>query len=78
LEKVEQAIRHKKVHPIMLLMAYLESEALVLHIAQSRGESWIPGVIRRLRAGHSFDQALQDVISVPPERMLEQARQALN
>ncbi|HVO33820.1 MAG TPA: hypothetical protein VMU17_07880 [Elusimicrobiota bacterium] len=74
LPEMEDAIAKKKAAGLTIYLAYLESEALVLHIAGDRGDSWVPAVMTRLRNGMKFDAAFHDVVGVAPDDALEQLR----
>lgn len=50
--------------------AYLQAEAMVLMIAKDRGDSWIPNVLGRVRAGTPWTAAYNEVVGVPPEEIL--------
>jgi tetratricopeptide (TPR) repeat protein len=71
LAEVESAIEKKNVSPEYIYLAYLESESLVIYIAKQRGDSWIPSVLQRVRNGEPFKQALEAVIGVPAEKMMD-------
>jgi tetratricopeptide (TPR) repeat protein len=74
--KIQDVIEKKNVAPGYIYLAYLESAALALYIGKERGDSWIPSVVQRLRAGKTFDQAFLDVVGIPPGRMMEQLRRS--
>ncbi len=74
--EIEEAIGKKRVAPLKIYLAYLESEALILQIAKDRGDSWIPHVFASLRQGASFADAFQEVIGITPERALEHLQHA--
>jgi len=78
LGRVEHVLRKKDVHPGLIYLGYLESEALILYIAKERGDSWVPNVVDRLRKGMSFEAAFQDVVGVSPDVMLDHLRQSLS
>ena len=78
LDRVEHVIKKKDVHPGLIYLGYLESEALILYIAKERGDSWVPNVVDRLRKGASFEQAFQDVVGVSAAQMLENLHHSLS
>jgi hypothetical protein len=54
------------------MQAYQESEAMVIYVAQERGDSWIPNVMNYLRAhGGTFDAAFEAVLEVTPAAEFE-------
>ena len=76
--QIERVLRKKDVHPGMIYLGYLESEALILSIAKDRGDSWIPSVVERLRKGDSFESAFQAVVGVTPVDALDHLHHSLS
>jgi len=76
MDKIQSVISKKDVSPGLIYLAYLESEALALYVAKERGDSWVPNVLERLKRGVSFDNAFQQVVGVPPARIMEQLRRS--
>lgn len=74
LTKVERCIKKKDVHPGLIYLAYMQSEALVLYTAKERGDSWVPSVVERIRNGSTFEAAYQDVVGISPETMLDHVK----
>ena len=78
-EQIDYVHSHNNAVPAgAVALAYLEGQALVLYIAQERGESWIPSVVEHLRQTGSpesdpekFAAAFQDVAGVAPNAMLQ-------
>jgi len=72
LDMIQEAIAKKRVSPSIIMQAYQESEAMVIYVAQERGDSWIPNVMNYLRAhGGTFDAAFEAVLEVTPAAEFE-------
>ena len=76
--QIERVIRKKDVHPGLIYLGYLESEALIVSIAKDRGDSWIPSVVERLRKGESFDSAFQAIVGLTPAVALDHLHPSLS
>jgi hypothetical protein len=74
LPQVEEAIQKKQVHPGLIYLGYLESEALILWIAKERGDSWVPMVMEKIRGGASFTNAFKAVVGVSPQESFASLR----
>ena len=72
MSQVQIAIAKKQVSPMVIQLAYWESEALVIFVAKDRGESWIPNVLNYLRKnGGTFDAAFTAVLQTTPAQEME-------
>lgn len=75
LEQIQEAISKKRVSPLIIQLAYLESEAMVIYAAKERGDSWIPNVMNYLREhGGTFDDAFQAVFQISPATEIDRLR----
>jgi len=70
LQEIHEAIEKKR-DGQKISLGYFYSAMFCLHVARERGESWIPRVVERLRAGRTMDQAFVDVVGVEPALMYE-------
>ena len=72
LEEIQEAISKKRVSPLLIQLAYLESEAMVVYTAKERGDSWIPHVMNYLREhGGAFEAAFEAVLGITPASVME-------
>lgn len=75
LSQIDEAIHSKSGTLERLMLAYLESEALVIWITKDRGDSWFPRVIQKLAAGGgSFEDAYASLFGVTPAVEMERLR----
>jgi len=76
LEEISDTIQKKTRGAMAIYLAYQYGYAITMYVAKERGDSWIPSLLRYLRAGQSFDQAFQSVVGYPPARAYEHLRQS--
>ena len=77
LDMIQEAIAKKRVSPYIIMQAYQESEAMVIYVANERGDSWIPNVMNYLREhGGSFEAAFEAVLEVTPASEFERLHHA--
>lgn len=77
MERIQRIIAKKNVAPGLIYLAYLESEALCLHVAKERGDNWVPSLVEKLRAGRSFEDAFVDVTGITPAAAMESLQRRL-